>query len=115
MHYPPFMSDVLLVVILASLVVGVPVYLVQASRLFRRLEKHHPSVHGALGSPSPFLRNNARNNVELFRWLWNRDFDALDRTETAELAGQVRTLLLSNLAGFGLLVLVLFALLLRPG
>jgi hypothetical protein len=109
------MSDVLLVLIIVSLVIGVAVYLVQVSRLLRRLEKHHPAVHGELGSPSPFLRNNARNNVAVFRWLWNREFDSLDRTETAELAAQVRTLLLSNLAGFGLLVLVLFALLLRPG
>ena len=109
------MSDVLLVLIIVSLVVGIAVYLVQVGRLLKRLEKHHPAVHGELGSPSLFVGNNARNNVVLFRWLWNREFDSLDRTETAELASQVRTLLLSNLAGVGLLLLVLFALLLRPG
>ena len=109
------MSDVLLVLIIVSLVFGVAVYLVQVSRLFKRLEQHHPSVHGELGSRSLFMGNNRRNNLMLFRWLWNREFDSLDRTETAVLAGQVRTLLLSNLAGFGLLALVLFALLLRPG
>ena len=85
-------------------------YLVNAGRLLRRLESQHSTVHETIGSPSLILNNTPRANLRFFRWIWNREFDSLDCATSIALSRLVRSLLMSLLVGFLVLIALFLAL-----
>ena len=92
------------VTVAAAQVLGTIVYLVNAGRLLRRLESQHATVHASIGSPSLILNNTPRNNLLFLRWIWNREFESLDSPSSIALSRLVRSLLVSLLVGFVVLI-----------
>ena len=92
------------ITVAAAVILGTIVYLVNAGRLLRRLERQHPAVHESIGSPSLILNSTPRNNVLFFRWIWNRNFESLDDAKTIALSRLVRSLLIGLLAGLVVMV-----------
>ena len=101
------------ITVAAVLILGTIVYLVNAGRLFRRLESQHPAVHEAMGSPSLIQNNTPRNNVLFYRWMWNRDFESLGDSKTIALSRLVRSLLVAILAGFVVMIALFLVLRMR--
>jgi hypothetical protein len=97
------------IAIAAVQVLGTIAYLVNAGRLFRRLEHRHKLVHESMGSPLLIMNNTPRNNLLFFRWIWNRDFKTLDDPESMALASFVRSLLVWLLCGFAVLIALFVA------
>jgi hypothetical protein len=85
------------IAVAAVQILGTIVYLVNAGRLFRRLESQHATVHESIGSPSLILHNTPRNNLLFFRWIWNREFESLDSPSSIALSRLVRSLLVGLL------------------
>jgi len=86
------------------------VYLVKTGQLLHRLEAQHPEVHEAIGRPLLIANNTPRNNVLFIRWLWRRDFETLQNTESIALARLVRLLLLWLFVGFAVLIAIFLVL-----
>jgi hypothetical protein len=68
------------------------------------LETQHGAVHESIGSPSLILNNTPRNNVLFLRWIWNREFESLDDSKTLALSRLVRSLLVSLLVSFVVMI-----------
>jgi hypothetical protein len=98
------------ITVAAAQVLGTLVYLLNAGRLFRRLEQRHKVVHESIGSPLLIMNNTPRNNRLFFRWIWNRDFQELGDPESVALASLVRSLLVWLLSGFAVLIALFVAL-----
>jgi hypothetical protein len=95
-------------------VLGTLAYLIQVSRLFRRLENRHKAVHESIGSPSLIMNNTPRNNILFLRWIWKREFQALEDSDSVALASLVRSLLIVLLSGFAVLIALYFAAIFTP-
>jgi hypothetical protein len=92
------------IAVAAIQVLGTIAYLVNVGRLLNRLEHRHKPVHESIGSPLLIMNNTSRNNLLFLRWIWNRDFRSLDDSESVALASFVRSLLVSMLCGFAVLI-----------
>ena len=101
--------NIAFIAVAAALVIGTITYLVNAGRLLRRLMERHKPVHESLGSPLLIMNSTPRNNVLFFRWIWSRDFEALEDSGSVELASLVRSLLVWLLVGFAVLVVLFMA------
>jgi hypothetical protein len=84
--------------------IGTVVYLILIRRLMVRLSEGHRDTWRELGEPSLFLNNTPRNNMLLLRWLWRRSYLALDAPDDIRLAARVRSLLLTLLLTFLILI-----------
>jgi hypothetical protein len=73
-------------------VLGTAIALWALSDLLTRLAAQHPAVWSGLGSPSLLRNNNPRSNLAILKWLWRRDFAALD-AENSRKAARLRMLL----------------------
>jgi hypothetical protein len=101
--------SILLILAVAIQCIGTVVYLIQVSRLLRRLESKHCAVHESLGSQTLVLNNTPQNARRLVKWLWRREFEKISDLHTVALAKQARTLLVW-VGGNCLLTFFLFAL-----
>ena len=98
------------IVVFVAQSIGTVAYLVQVSRLMRRLEAHHPEIHNSLGKPRLVANNTPQNNKQLLGWLWRREYQPIADAATVSLARSVRTIFLCLAVGF-VNVLLLFLLL----
>jgi hypothetical protein len=98
------------IVVFVLQTVGTVAYLVQTSRLLRRLESNHPEIHKSLGDPQLVANNTPRNNMLLLRWLWRRDYQSIGDAATVSLASIVRMLFVLLVSGF-VFMIFLFVLL----
>jgi hypothetical protein len=102
-------AAIVFAVVLVVQFVGTIGYLLLIASLFRRLKASHTTVWESLGSPSLIMNNSPRNNLRVLRWLWAKGYLDLGDSETVDLAGTVRTLLLALLGNFAILVLLILA------
>jgi hypothetical protein len=101
---------VVFIAALAAAFLGILTYLVLVARLASRLRVSHTTTWESLGSFSLFSNNTPRNGMLLLRWLWNRDYGALDDAATIRLASLVRALLLVELVCLAIAVIAYVAL-----
>ena len=72
------MNESLYFTLFAVLAVMVFVWFGLCIWTFRRLEKSHPEKYHEMGRPSLLLRNNLETNWQFLRFIWRRDYQALN-------------------------------------
>ena len=83
----------LLLSLFITLVVAAVVGLGLQHRLLTRLRTHHVLTLEALGRPTLIINNSLTNSVAVLRFLWRRDYRALDDSQLVRLAGRLRVIL----------------------
>ena len=83
----------LLLSLFITLVVAAVVGLGLQHRLLTRLRTHHVQTWEALGRPTLIINNSLTNSVAVLRFLWRREYRALDDSQLVRLAGRLRVIL----------------------
>ena len=94
---------ILFVLLLASCVAGLVLHHI----LLSHLRSRHSQAWEALGRPTLFLNNSITNSLAVLRFLWRRDYLALDDDGFARLAGFLRGYMITYLVLF-VLTMALF-------
>jgi hypothetical protein len=81
------MHGLIFVVLSALVVIGCAMH----SHFLREMRSRHPRVWESLGRPTLVMNNSISNGLAFLRFLWRRDYDALDDPEFARLGRQLRT------------------------
>jgi hypothetical protein len=84
----------------ASLFVLVPIWFGAVTWLFRRLRNEHPRTYEALGSPTLFWNNSARNNWLFAKFLCGSQWKSLDDPVLNIACPLMRAFLFVYLVGF---------------
>ena len=93
-------ADILTVAIFPALFVMVAVWFVLISKLYRILERDHPSKYAEMGRPSLFLRNSISSNISTMKFLFAREHKLLNNAPLSRLS--------DAMLAFFLIYLVLF-------
>jgi hypothetical protein len=97
--------ETLLIVGFVSLFCTVALWLLLCYKLFKRLERDHPEKFVAMGSPDLGDNNTLKANINLFKFLYHREWVALNDPELASRAGFMRKLMLGLFITFTLIFL----------
>jgi len=99
--------------LIAAQLIGTVTYLVFLSRLLARLRAAHAELWESLGRPSLVRDSTMASQARLLGWLRRRGYANAGDPELQRLGAGVRTILISLIANFAVVLLVIVALALR--
>jgi len=87
-------------ILMAAAIIGFAL----TSAFLKVLRERHPAVWESLGEPSLFLNNSIANSLAVLRFLWRKDYEALNDPDFAERARVLRLYNILYCAFFGAIV-----------
>jgi Trk-type K+ transport system membrane component len=91
-------------VLLIAAGVGFPLH----ADFLRELRSRHPAVWESLGRPTLFMNNSIANGLAVMRFLWRKEYEALNDRDFAQKARVLRTLSIAYLFLFAVIVVIQF-------
>ena len=102
------MDALLFMAMFIGLMVSTLIWFGRVRRLFAALEQRHEAKYIAMGRPSLFMRNNIETNVALMRFLFRKEYFALNDDAIAEQGASMRIHLVLHLVCFAVLFVGFF-------
>jgi uncharacterized membrane protein YraQ (UPF0718 family) len=88
-----------------ALMLAVIVGLVMQHFFLQEMRSHHPDVWESLGRPTLIRNNTISNGLAVLRFLWRKEYQALDDAKFIRFAAFVRAYLIAYTVFFALIVI----------